>query len=68
MNEELSDKKAQLNSIISNCEIISQGSTICQLKISMIRQRIAECDTEEDIDKMAYQVISFVNDFITYRY
>ena len=68
MNEQLIDKQAMLNSIISNCQIIANDSTLCEMKIDMLRSRIAECETEEDVDKIAYQVISFVIDFMTYRY
>jgi hypothetical protein len=61
MNEEqqkrIRDKQALLNSIISNCEILAEKSTICEMKISTMRARINECKTEEQLDEMAFNVI-----------
>jgi hypothetical protein len=62
------DKEMLLNSIISNCQIMAKGSTICEMKIDTIRARINECKTEKELDEMAFQVIGFVDDFMTYRY
>jgi hypothetical protein len=38
------------------------------MKISTMRARINECKTEEQLDEMAFNVIWFVDDFMTYRY
>lgn len=67
-----SDKKARLNWAISTLEIIStenfEKKTLLQVKITEFRKDICKCETEEELDKMAYDVIRIMNDFITYRY
>ena len=62
------DKKILLLSLLSDCEIIStdnyKKNTLCQMKIDMFNNMINE-STEKNIDNIAYQVIKFVDDFIT---
>lgn len=67
-----SDKMAKLNWAISTLEIIStenfEKKTLLQVKITEFRRDICKCKTVEEVDKMAYDVIRIMNDFITYRY
>ena len=67
-NQIFEDKKILLLSLLSDCEIISTDSykknTLCQMKIDMFKNMIDE-STEKNIDNIAYQVIKFVDDFIT---
>lgn len=67
MNEKLLRKQEILNSIISNCEIISTNHhtrlTIAQMRIDMYRGRIAQ-STNRDIDELVYEIIEWVNTFL----
>ena len=69
--ESIIEKQALLNSIVSNCEIVDTENhnltTLCKLKIDMLRSKIAECKTEEELNNIAFQIISFVNDFLTFN-
>ena len=67
MNEELINKQAILNSLLSTCEIISTGNhkrfTLAQMKIDMYRQRICEARCW-NIDELAYEIMEWVNTFL----
>ena len=67
MNEELINKQAILNSLLSTCEIISTDNhkrfTIAQMKIEMYRQKICEARCW-NIDELAYEIIEWVNTFL----
>lgn len=67
MNEELINKQAILNSLLSTCEIISTGNhkrfTLAQMKIEMYRQRICEARCW-NIDELAYEIMEWVNTFL----
>lgn len=69
--EELMSKQALLNSVVSNCEILSSCNNdytpILQMRIDMLRSKIAESSLY-DIEETTFEVMEFVNNFLSYRF
>lgn len=65
------DKRSQLCSMLDTCYVIAtdnhKKNTLLESKISTLKNEICRCDSIEDLNKLAYQVIYFVHEFICFR-
>ena len=65
------DKKSSLCSMVDTCYIIAtdhhKKETMLFDRIDRLKRWVCECETEEDLNKMAFQIIDFVHEFILFR-
>lgn len=65
------DKKSSLYSMVDACYIIATDNykkeTMLNDRINRLKRWIWKCETEEDLNKMAFQIIDFVHEFILFR-
>ena len=68
---ELWDKKSELYCMLNTCYLIAtdnlKNKSLLEWRIDRLKRFVWESDTEEDLNKMAYQIIEFVHDFIIFR-
>lgn len=65
------DKRSSLCSMVDACYIIATDNhkkeTMLKDRMNRLKKWVCECDTEEDLNKMAFQIIDFVHEFILFR-
>jgi hypothetical protein len=65
------DKRSSLCSMLDACYIIATDNhkkeTMLKDRMNRLKKWVCECDTEEELNKMAFQIVDFVHEFILFR-
>lgn len=65
------DKKSELYWMLNTCYLIATDNlkkkSLLEWRIDRLKRFVWESDTEEDLNKMAYQILEFVHEFIIFR-
>lgn len=63
--------RSELCTLLDTCYLLATDyhdkRTLLESRIATLKEDISKCDNEKDLNKLAYQVIYFVHEFISFR-